>query len=207
MRILYVISEHEGGLTDERAEAYARDRDRLASLAGAEVGLAHYWSLEAPDAEVLVLSGSSDPWALHDPRALERHYGVLNAFTGPVLGICAGMQNLVRARGGAIGPAAQPTHGFTAVDVVDDSDLLRGCPATIEVLQRHDDEVTHLPPGLRVLASSPACRVEAIAADDRPWWGTQFHPEAWDDEHPAGRAVLEQFLRLAAGALPGSGTP
>jgi GMP synthase-like glutamine amidotransferase len=201
VRILYVLSEHEGGLTRERAAAYERDCERLASLTEAEVAIAPYWSLEAPDADVLVLSGSTDPWALHDPVALERHHATLNAFPGPVLGICAGMQNLVRARGGTIGHAAQPVYGFTAVDVVDGTDLLCDCPASIEVLQRHDDEVTSLPAGLRVIASSAACPVEAIAADDRPWWGTQFHPEAWDDEHPAGRAILERFLHLAGAPL------
>jgi GMP synthase (glutamine-hydrolysing) len=204
MRILYVVSEHEGGLTPERAAAYGRDRERIASLTEAEVEIAHYWSLEASTADILVLSGSTDPWALHDPGALARHYTALNAFPGPVLGICAGMQNLVRARGGTIGHAARPAYGFSTVDVVDDGDLLQGCPASIEVLQRHDDEVTSLPPELRVIASSTVCRVEAVAADDRPWWGTQFHPEAWDDDHPAGKVVLERFLRLAGAPLRGA---
>ena len=48
-----------------------------------------------------------------------------------------------------------------------------------------------------MLASSDACAVEALAVEDRPWWGTQFHPEEWDDEHPAGRAIIERFVELA----------
>jgi GMP synthase-like glutamine amidotransferase len=48
-----------------------------------------------------------------------------------------------------------------------------------------------------VLASSERCAVEAVAVDDRSWWGTQFHPEAWDDDHPAGRSVIERFLALS----------
>ena len=48
----------------------------------------------------------------------------LRAFDGPVLGICAGMQNLVRALGGTIGPSATPAHGFAPVEVVDSNGLL-----------------------------------------------------------------------------------
>jgi GMP synthase-like glutamine amidotransferase len=64
-------------------------------------------------------------------------------------------------------------------------------------------EVTALPPGPRVIATSSTRRVEAISADDHPWWGTQFRPEARDDEYPAGRLILERFLHLAGAPLRG----
>ena len=80
---------------------------------------------------------------------------------------------------------------------VDDTDLFAGLAPRLQVFSSHEDEVTSLPAGFRVLASSRECRVEAIAAADRPWWGTQFHPEAWDHDHPAGRAVVERFFELA----------
>jgi GMP synthase (glutamine-hydrolysing) len=197
VRILYVLSEHAGGLAPDRLAAYDADRARLAAVAGVPVETAPYASLELLDADVLVLSGSTDPWASHEPAALERHLEQLRAFDGPVLGICAGMQNLVRALGGAIASSASPAHGFGAVEVLDDSDLFAGCGPSFEVEKRHDDEVTRLPAGFRLLATSSTCRVEAVAARDRPWWGTQFHPEAWDDEHPVGRVVVERFLALA----------
>ena len=54
-----------------------------------------------------------------------------------------------------------------------------------------------LPTGFQILATSQSCRIEALAAHDRPWWGTQFHPEAWDHDHPDGRNVLNRFLQLA----------
>jgi GMP synthase-like glutamine amidotransferase len=107
------------------------------------------------------------------------------------------MQNLVRALGGTIGPSVTPAHGFAPVEVVDSNGLLVHCCATFDVRKRHDDEVKQLPADFTLLATSATCRVEAIAARDRPWWGTQFHPEAWDDAHPAGRLVLERFLELA----------
>jgi GMP synthase-like glutamine amidotransferase len=199
VRILYVLSEHAGGLTEERLAAYEADRARIAELAGCPVEGIAYGAADRFDADALVLSGSTDPWAAHDPAAVDRHLDQLRSFDGPVLGICAGMQNLVRALGGSIGPSATPAHGFASVDVVDSNGLLCHCCASFEVRKRHDDEVKQLPAAFTLLATSATCRVEAIAARDRPWWGTQFHPEAWDDAHPSGRLVLERFFELAGG--------
>lgn len=155
--------------------------------------------LVAPDADALVLSGSFDPWALHRQRSLGRLNEELRRYQGPILGICAGMQILVRACGGVIETAARPVRGFAAVDVVDDGDLLAGLRPSFGAFQDHTDEITSLPSGFRVLASSDTCAIEAVAAEDRPWWGTQFHPECWTDEHPAGREILGRFGELARG--------
>jgi GMP synthase-like glutamine amidotransferase len=197
-RVAFVISERAGGLTPERMQEYEWAQQRLASAAGTEVETVHYADLDDLDADVVVLSGSFDPWALHDREALERLDAALRARETPLLGICAGMQTLVRAAGGEIGTADRPVEaGFGAVEVLDDSDLLLGVDPRPVVFHKHNDEVRALPRVLRVLASSPACAVEAVAASDRPWWGTQFHPEAWTSEHPAGRRILENFFRLA----------
>jgi GMP synthase-like glutamine amidotransferase len=198
--MLFVLSERSRGLTPERLARHEAARSRIAALSGVTVETVAYEMLDAPTADALVLSGSDDPWALHRPEALERLSGQLLRYPGPVLGICAGMQTLVRTLGGATGAAAVPVHGFADVTVVDDRDLLAGLPRTFSVRQAHDDEVTSLPSAFRVLASSASCAVEAVAANDRPWWGTQFHPEAWDDDHPVGRDVVERFVELARGA-------
>jgi GMP synthase-like glutamine amidotransferase len=197
-RVGFVISERAGGLDGGRMREYEQARRQLASVAGVEVETAHYEELGELDADALVLSGSYDAWAMHDAAELERLDEALRSREGPVLGICAGMQTLVRAAGGSVGAAKRPVEaGFGPVDVLDGSDLLLGVEPRMTVFQKHSDEATTLPESLRVLASSSACAVEAVAARDRPWWGTQFHPEAWTDEHPAGRRILENFFRLA----------
>ena len=198
MTILFVVTERADGLTPERRETYEVARRSIAALAGVEVETAQYDAVEAPSASRLVLSGSYDPWAAHPPRSLDRFYEVLRVYAGPVLGICAGMQMLVRARGGVVAAAAKPTRGYATVGVVDDSDLLAGLSPSFTAFQSHEDEITRLPEGFRILASSERCAVEAVAADDRPWWGTQFHPEAWNDDHPGGRFVIERFLELTS---------
>ena len=198
MRIAFVISEHAGGLLPERMERYRQVVDRLAQLARADLVTAHYSELDAVDADATVLSGSADPWSAHDPSALDRLSEMLRAREGPVLGICAGMQLLARAAGARVDTAERPARpGFETIDVLDRSDLLAGLDERVSVWEHHTDEVVSAPAGYRLLARSDACGVEAFAADDRPWWGTQFHPEEWSADHPAGRAILENFLRLA----------
>ncbi len=43
----------------------------------------------------------------------------------------------------------------------------------------HDDEVTHLPPGAQLLASSPWSRVQALSVthEGGTFWSLQYHPE------------------------------
>jgi len=109
------------------------------------------------------------------------------------------MQLLAVFSGGTIGPAARPEHGFMPVTVHDGADLLQRVPPEIVVFQDHTDEITELPRGFRVLASSTDCRIQAIGDAKRRWWGTQFHPEEFTRAHPAGKSVLDAFFALAAG--------
>ncbi len=197
MRVLFVITEHAGGVTAEHRERYEAVRLQLASVAGTTVESAQYASLDDLAADVVVLSGSYAPWAAHDQDELDAFLALLRDRHGPVLGICAGMQLQARALGGVLRHARRPSRGFAEVEVQDDSDLFAGLGPTIDVFTEHDDEVATLPDGIRVLARSESCAVEAIAVDDRPWWGTQFHPERWDEGHPAGLSILRRFFALA----------
>lgn len=40
------------------------------------------------------------------------------------------------------------------------------------------------------------CAIQAIAAPERGWWGTQFHPERFDAKRPDGRRVIANFFDL-----------
>jgi len=197
LNVLFVLTERAAGLTPERSDRYETARARLASALSADVETVPHDDLVAPDADALVLSGSFDPWALHRQRSLARLYEELRRYPGPVLGICAGMQILVRAEGGVVETAEEPKRGYSTIEVVDDTDLLAGLAPSFDVFQDHTDEVTRLPSRFRLLASSEACPVEVVAHEDRPWWGTQFHPEYWTDEHPAGREIIERYGELA----------
>jgi GMP synthase (glutamine-hydrolysing) len=183
----------------ERADHYEEIRARLEQVTGEEVRTVHYLEADDLSAEkAVVLSGSFAPWAQHERGALDRLGEAVLAYQGAVLGICAGMQLMARFAGGAYAPAENPPQtGFGAIEVIDDTDLLRGLPARPSVYKHHTEEVVDLPAGFRVLARSSECAVEAISDPARRWWGTQFHPERFDADHPAGERVLRNFFELA----------
>ena len=191
MRLVY--TERRVDLADERARNYERLRAGLVE-AGATVSTCWYEDVDVDGADAIVLSGSSAPWSAHDPADLERLGEAVRASGLPVLGVCGGLQLLARFAGGTVAAAVTPEHGLLPIDVRDRTDLFRGLQERIVVYQDHHDEVTALPDGFRVLASSAQCAVQAIADPDRRWWGTQFHPE----ESPDGDRILRSFLELAS---------
>ena len=196
-----VLTERTSDLTDARARNYERLRVRLAAASGQDIDVANYEQvdpLRLACASSIVLSGSSAPWSVHDPVELARLGEAVRAAQRPVLGICAGMQLQAVLCGGTIGPSQAREHGFLPIRIHDRSDLLRGLPADVVVFQDHTDEITVLPDGFRVLASSAACAVQAIGDHARRWWGTQFHPEEFRPEDPVGERVLRTFFALAA---------
>jgi GMP synthase-like glutamine amidotransferase len=195
-----VFTELRSDLTEARARNFERLRERLVVAAGQSVEVSHYEQVDAgrlARASAVVLSGSSAPWSTRDPAELATLGGAVLAARRPVLGICAGMQLQAVFAGGAFGPSSKPEHGFSQIEIHDRRDLLRDLPPDVVVFQDHDDEITALPRGFRALASSTQCPVQAIADVERRWWGTQFHPEEFSVEYPAGERVLHTFFALA----------
>ena len=195
-----VFTERLSDLDESRAQNFERLRERLAVAAGGQtVEVAHYEAVDPQRlarASSIVLSGATTPWAFRDPAELDRLGEAVVAAGRPVLGICAGMQLQVRYSGGEHRPSATPEHGFLPIQVHDSGDLMRGVPDEAVVFHDHDEEITTLPAGFGVLASSPACAIQAIADPGRRWWGTQFHPEEFRPEHPAGEQILRNFFAL-----------
>jgi GMP synthase (glutamine-hydrolysing) len=98
----------------------------------------------------------------------------------PLLGICYGHQALARALGGKhlVRRAERPEYGWGRVEITDPSSpLLRGLPPEFHTFQAHQDEVSELPAGMRGLARSDRCAIQACAVEGRPAFGVQFHPE------------------------------
>ncbi|MBA2474577.1 MAG: gamma-glutamyl-gamma-aminobutyrate hydrolase family protein [Actinobacteria bacterium] len=206
MAVRLVVTEAASALTAERARHYELIRQRLERSATAPVRITHYPDVERLDDTAVVLSGSNAPWAAHDPGELARLGEAVLAFSGPVLGICAGMQLQARFAGGGVEPAGaagrSPENGYLQIDVTDGLDLLRGLAPQAVVFQHHTDEIAELPESFEVLARSSQCPVQAIADRGRGWFGTQFHPEVSAPEHPAGESVLRNFFVLAGVRRP-----
>jgi GMP synthase (glutamine-hydrolysing) len=198
----FVVTEHPSHLDARRVRRYEEIRGVLEAIAEQPVSSTHYLDVERLGPGPVVLSGSRAPWAAHDPTSLDRLGEVVCAADAPVLGICAGLQLLSRFAGGRIehmeARGQPPERGYLPLEVLDDRDLLAGLAPQATLFQDHMDEVFDVPPDFRLLARTEACEIQAFAAPERRWWGTQFHPEQFDADHLDGRRVLENFFRLAS---------
>ncbi len=85
------------------------------------------------------------------------------------------------------------TDGFFPIKRVKADPLFRGLPHTMIMRCSHYCEVKKLPPDFELLASSGHCGIEAMRHRDRPLYGTQFHPEAYEAPFFHGRTLLENF--------------
>jgi GMP synthase (glutamine-hydrolysing) len=113
----------------------------------------------------------------------------------PFLGVCYGHQMLCRALGGkpAVRRGERAEFGWTKIERTETrSSLLEGIPQTFYSFSAHFDEVASLPQGMRLLARSQACAIQACELEGKPVFGIQFHPEKNADE---GEHLLKQRKR------------
>jgi GMP synthase (glutamine-hydrolysing) len=127
----------------------------------------------------------SDPEELKSPvqRRIEADLrALLDSVVGadfPFLGACYGIGALGRHQGAEVGrryaePVGPIPVTLTAAGRQDP--LLRGLPATFDAFTGHKEAVTRLPGHAVLLASSPACPVQAFRVGANVY-ATQFHPE------------------------------
>lgn len=140
------------------------------------------------------------PWLIEEKALIRRAVRDLQM---PYMGICLGAQLLADFCGGEVRAMATPEVGLLPVTLTSaglNHPLLQGLPETYKVLLWHGQEVTRLPDGASVLASSSQCPVQAFGMGKA--FGLQFHSEAMETtvedwvQIPAYRADLEQILGL-----------
>ncbi|WP_269495373.1 glutamine-hydrolyzing GMP synthase [Castellaniella sp. S9] len=118
----------------------------------------------------------------------------------PVLGICYGMQSMAMQLGGQVefsdhrefGYAEVRAHGHTRLlDGIEDFRTAEG-HGMLKVWMSHGDRVTALPPGFKLMASTPTCAIAGMADEARGFYAVQFHPEVTHTVQ--GQAMLERFV-------------
>ncbi len=57
----------------------------------------------------------------------------------------------------------------------------------LKVWMSHGDKVTALPPGFKLMASTPSCPIAGMADEARGYYGVQFHPEVTHTEQRAAQ--------------------
>jgi GMP synthase (glutamine-hydrolysing) len=153
-------------------------------------------------AKAIILSGShASTYEDHELRAPQAVWeaGV------PVLGICYGMFTMTVQLGGQVEPADHREFGYAEVRAHGHTRLLDGIQdhATLEghgmlkVWMSHGDKVTAMPPGFKLMASTPSCPIAGMADEARGFYGVQFHPEV--THSLKGQEMLTRFVRDIAG--------
>lgn len=112
----------------------------------------------------------------------------------PVLGICYGLQLTAFELGGKVKAGNKREYGPTEISLTGRSLLFSGLAKKQATWMSHGDQVTRLPQGFRVIASSKNCPVAAMADEKRKIYGLQFHPEVVHTKN--GQKILANFLKI-----------
>jgi GMP synthase-like glutamine amidotransferase len=222
--VLYLDIEHPLALLDRRKRnrhmrGVLRKSQILRDLSGSGCMSQSFIWLDGTHLEdlpllAIVISGNTTDWEHYKPSQLKQPFEAIRNARVPVLGLCGGHQLVGKAFGGVVAPMrklredeADPypqyrpgffkEKGYTEVGVDVESPLFGGLGDKVVVSESHYCEIKRVPKTLEVIASNPDCRVQAVAHRDVPVYGVQFHPETFDEEHPDGKRILENFFDLA----------
>lgn len=118
----------------------------------------------------------------------------------PVLGICYGMQTMAMQLGGKVESGHTREFGYAEVRAHGHTALLKGISdfetpeghGMLKVWMSHGDKVVELPPGFKLMASTPSCPIAGMADEDRRFYAVQFHPEV--THTVLGQQILERFV-------------
>jgi len=152
--------------------------------------------------KAIILSGShASTYEDHELRAPQAVFdlGV------PVLGICYGMQTMAVQLGGRVEWSDHREFGYAEVRAHGHTRLLEAIQdfetpekhGMLKVWMSHGDKVTVLPPGFKLMASTPSCPIAGMADEARGLYAFQFHPEVTHTLQ--GAAILTRFVRDIAG--------
>jgi GMP synthase (glutamine-hydrolysing) len=139
----------------------------------------------------LILSGG--PKSVSEPGAPKCAPQVFD-IGPPVLGICYGMQLMTDALGGEVRKSGQREFGHAHVTVTANGSqprLFVEVPSQIRVWASHGDDVTGVPPGFSVTATSATAPIVAMEAPERELYALLFHPEVAHTEY--GADILRNF--------------
>jgi GMP synthase (glutamine-hydrolysing) len=171
------------------------------------------------DVTAVFISGNGAAVDMYDERDLEGLRAIIRSGTTPVFGFCGGFQLLGTTLGapleriGRLDDGEEDPHpnyepgwrkelGYEPVELLVDHPLLAGLGERPVFRHAHTSELKEAPDGFVNLARTGVTELQYLAHESLPLAGTQFHPEYWTTEHPAGRRLIANFCDWAGIAQP-----
>ena len=149
-------------------------------------------NLEKYDA-MIVMGGPMDTWQEERFPWLKNEKENIHEFVSikkkPYLGLCLGAQLLSEAIGGKVRKMKTPEIGVLNVSISDNKSIFKDLDKNLKALQWHSYEVCDLPSSAHILATSPACEVQAFSSERA--FGLQFHVEQTNETVPQWACVPE----------------
>ena len=142
----------------------------------------------------IILSGG--PASVYDEGAPQLDPEILNLGI-PVLGICYGMQILVKNLGGTVSSAPEREYGRAQLHIQKQGELFAGMDPEQTVWMSHGDKVTMEPSSIETLAVTRNCEFAACQLKGRALYGIQFHPEVVHS--PNGIQIIRNFCLKICG--------
>jgi len=145
----------------------------------------------------IILSGG--PHSVYEKEAPSLKKEILELGI-PILGICYGMQILVKTLKGRVREGKKREYGRAKMCLSDHQDLFFSLPEKITSWMSHTDQIVNLPSDFRLLAYTSNTKFAAIGNSKARIYGVQFHPEVVHTEF--GTEILSNFLFRIANCSP-----
>jgi GMP synthase (glutamine-hydrolysing) len=140
------------------------------------------------DIKGIILSGG--PSSVYDELSPKLNKEILDHKI-PVLGICYGMQLLVKAFGGEVARGEKREYGKNQIENLIYGELNQNMAKTSSVWMSHSDQTKMMPKGFVELAKSENA-IAMIENKEKKLYGVQFHPEVTHTSE--GSILLENFV-------------
>ena len=158
---------------------------------------------------IIFSGGPNSVYADNTPEAPQICFDI----SCPILGICYGMQTMVKQLGGKVETSNNREFGYAEIRAQGHSNLLRGIEdktndaghGILEVWMSHGDKVASIPDGFTIIASNTSTPIAAIADHRKNYYGVQFHPEVTHTKQ--GGEIFERFVISIANCIPSWNMP
>ncbi|MCM8773721.1 MAG: glutamine-hydrolyzing GMP synthase [Candidatus Omnitrophica bacterium] len=144
----------------------------------------------------IILSGG--PHSVYEEKAPILNRELVNLGI-PILGICYGMQVMVKTLGGQVRRTAKREYGKALMYIDNHSNIFFSLPSKIISWMSHGDSVVRLPHGFISLAHTDNTVFAAIGNPTLNLYGVQFHPEVVHTQQ--GLQIISNFLFRICGCF------